>query len=428
MKDIKWFERKWVVNLKIKKRLSISFLFIAVLTAVSGVAGIIYVLSVNTPHAQMVAVIIGAVCVLEILFAIILANINAFLILDPMGKNHRIIERFSVGNFSATNVFRPRDGVTLQYKDEIGSFSRSLGGLMKYLVNVDGCIKKISEGDLSVEVPHASPEDQIGNGMTQLVNNYNNLVDSMATAVNQVTSGADLVSNSSLALSQGATQQASTVQELTASLEQISTQTHLNAENAGQANELTKNAKTNAAKCNMQMKDMLNAMSDISNSSYNINNIIKVIDDIAFQTNILALNAAVEAARAGQHGKGFAVVAEEVKNLAGKSANAAKETTVMIENSIDKVEVGTKIADQTAGALDEIVSQVDLAAELINSIAAASVDQASGIEQINFGIAQVSEVVQTNAATAEENASASEELSSQAINLKEHIGTFKLKN
>ena len=428
MKDIKWFEKKWFVNLKIGRRLNISFLFIAVITAALGVAGIVYVLSVNTPHASMVAIIIGAVCILEILFAIILANINAFLVLDPMGKNQRVIERYSAGNFDTTNFFRNRDGVTLQYKDEIGGFSRSLSALMIYLRNVDGCVRKIAEGDLAVEVPLASPEDQIGNGLTQLVNNFNKLVASMVTAVNQVTSGADLVSNSSLALSQGATQQAGTVQELTASLEQISTQTHLNAENAGQANELTKNAKTNAAKCNTQMKDMLTAMNDISNSSSNINNIIKVIDDIAFQTNILALNAAVEAARAGQHGKGFAVVAEEVKNLAGKSANAAKETTVMIENSINKVEVGTKIADQTAVALNEIVSQVERAAELINSIASASVDQASGIEQINFGITQVSEVIQSNAATAEENASASEELSSQAINLKEHIGMFKLNN
>ncbi len=220
------------------------------------------------------------------------------------------------------------------------------------------------------------------------------------TAIDQVASGANLVSDSSLTLSQGATHQASTVQQLTASLEQISTQTHLNAQNADMANELAKSAKVNASDGNVQMKEMLKAMEDISVSSSNISRIIKVIDDIAFQTNILALNAAVEAARAGQHGKGFAVVAEEVRNLPANRRTPARETTEMIENSIGKVEAGTRIATRRPKTLDEIVSKVDARADLISSIAAASVEQAQGIEQINLGISQVSQVIQTNAATA----------------------------
>jgi methyl-accepting chemotaxis protein len=235
-----------------------------------------------------------------------------------------------------------------------------------------------------------------------------------------------MVSDSSFALSQGAAAQASSVQELTATLTEVSAKTNESAANAEKANALAQNAKTNAIVGNDQMKEMLGAMDEINESSSSINKIIKVIDDIAFQTNILALNAAVEAARAGQHGKGFAVVAEEVRNLAAKSANAAKETTDMIEGSMRKVEAGTKIANNTAAALGQIVEQVEKAANLVQAISISSNEQAAAIQQINQSIALVSQVVQTNAATAEESAAASEELSAQAAQLKEAVNAFTI--
>ena len=270
-------------------------------------------------------IIIAAVCLLDIVFAVLLANINAFLALDPMRKNDRVIERYAVGNFDTSDIIRKRDWVTVTYRDEIGVFSSKLKALMQYLKGLDKTVRQVAEGDLTVDVPVVSPQDQIGNGLKALVSNFHSLVASISTAIDQVASGANLVSNSSQSLSEGTTYQASTVEQLTASLEEISEQTRLNAQNAEKANALARNAKSNAAEGNSEMRDMLKAMEDISTSSANINKVIKVIDDIAFQTNILALNAAVEAARAGEHGKGFAVVAEEVRHLAAKSAGAVKE-------------------------------------------------------------------------------------------------------
>lgn len=292
-----------------------------------------------------------------------------------------------------------------------------------------GLAEKIADGDLDVEV-EVKTKDEVGllaSAFKRMTDNLNEVMTNINTASEQVAAGSRQVSASSMALSQGATEQASSIEELTASIEEISSQTNLNAGNVKQLNILAESIQDNSVQGNGQMKEMLTAMEEINDSSNSISKIIKVIDEIAFQTNILALNAAVEAARAGQHGKGFAVVAEEVRNLAARSANAAKETTDMIEGSIKKVEGGTRIANQTATALAKIVDGVSKAAVLVNDIAVASSEQATGIAQITQGIAQVSQVVQTNSATSEESAAASEELSSQAELLREQVGRFKLR-
>lgn len=312
-------------------------------------------------------------------------------------------------------------------KDEVGELAKSFKKMIENIRKQAVSAEKVAAGDLTVEVPISSENDLLGNNLSEMVRKNNEVLSNIFAASEQVASGSKQVSDSSILLSEGATEQASAIEELTSSIEEISTQTELNADNANQANQLADEVITNAKTGNAQMQEMLKAMDEINEASANISKVIKVIDDIAFQTNILALNAAVEAARAGQHGKGFAVVAEEVRNLAARSASAAKETTDMIEGSIKKSEGGTKIAKDTAEALDKIVEGIERVANLVNGIATASNEQAAGIKQINQGIIQVSQVVQSNSATSEEIAATSEELSNQAALLKQTVNQYKLK-
>ncbi|MGI5936506.1 MAG: methyl-accepting chemotaxis protein, partial [Oscillospiraceae bacterium] len=227
--------------------------------------------------------------------------------------------------------------VSANSKDEIGNLVNALGAIVQSTREQAEVVKRLAAQDLTVDVKIRSDKDVFGRELAILVDNLNRLMAEIAAAADQVAAGSKQVSSSSMALSQGATQQASSVEELTASLEEMSDQTKKNAANAKTANELAANASSQAIQGDLQMQEMLQAMDEINTASSNINRIIKVIEDIAFQTNILALNAAVEAARAGQYGKGFAVVAEEVRTLAARSSSAAKETTELIENSIRKV-------------------------------------------------------------------------------------------
>lgn len=307
------------------------------------------------------------------------------------------------------------------------AMSRILSKPMREMVEV---AEKIAGDDLNVEVTYHSKDEigQLAKAFTQMIDNLNGTMGNVRSSAEQVAYGSRQVAASSQALSQGATEQASSVEELTSSLEQISVQTQQNAEHATEASKIALMAKNDAVQGIDHMQIMLKAMDDINEASANISKIIKVIDDIAFQTNILALNAAVEAARAGQHGKGFAVVAEEVRTLAARSADAAKETTTLIEGSIKKAEGGTRIASETADSLKKIAEGVTTAANLVEQLAVASNEQASGIAQINKAISQVSDVIQTNSATSEECAAASEQLSGQAGILKDIISRFKMKN
>jgi methyl-accepting chemotaxis protein len=302
---------------------------------------------------------------------------------------------------------------------------------LKQMVEVS---KELATGNFDVEVKNefeknASNEiGQFSKAFRRLVLSGNQIIGSVIKAADQVEAGALQVSDSSMSLSQGTSEQASAIEELSTSLQNISSKVKENNESARHASELSKRAKVEADNGNLYMGDLVEAMKSIDESSKNISKVIKVIDDIAFQTNILALNAAVEAARAGQYGRGFAVVADEVRNLAAKSAAAVDETTVMIETSLSKIKVGNSKAELTAKAFNEILESVSELNGYGEKVATSSDEQTIAIDQINQGILQIADVVQSTSATAEETAAASEELSSQAVLLRKELSRFNVKN
>lgn len=319
--------------------------------------------------------------------------------------------------------------------DEVGELSRSLKLLLKNLGNIIEdeyhILGSMAEGNFDVytknEESYVGDFENILTSIRTIREQLSSTLIEIDVASEHVSVGSEQVASGAQELAQGATEQASAIEQLNATIASIAEQIKENAENARNASEIATASSKEVEEGNKKMNEMIVAMTEITETSNKIAKIIKTIDDIAFQTNILALNAAVEAARAGEAGKGFAVVADEVRNLAGKSAEAAQNTTQLIESSINAVANGTKIADMTAEALGNVVEATNKSTELINQIAVASEEQANSVEEATKGLDQISTVVQTNSATSEESAAASEELSAQANKMREMISHFVLK-
>lgn len=363
--------------------------------------------------------------------SLIIANITgkniANKIADPVIACADRLKRLSEGDLqSEVNIIDRNDEIGLLIK----SLSSTVKGFNVIINDISYHLGAIAEGDFSttIEKEYNGDFNSIVISMRKISEYLNLIVRQVNESAEQVASGSEQVAGGAQALSQGATEQASSVEELSATINEMSEQINSNAINAKKANDISLESTNQVEIGNNYVKEMNDAMLNINNTSKEIAKIIKVIDDIAFQTNILALNAAVEAARAGNAGKGFAVVADEVRNLASKSADAAKNTTTLIENSIKAVDSGARISKQTEKALSEAVIKAREVATMIDNISTASSQQAVAASQVLAGIEQISAIVQTNSATAEESAAASEELSGQAQVLKDLVAGIKLKD
>lgn len=345
-------------------------------------------------------------------------------VLEPIKDVERVVSEISEGNLHSE--------LKIHTEDEIGSMAenlhKSIEILSSYVDDIARAMGEFSKGNFVVEpnVEWKGDFKDILNSFMMFEKSMAQMVKNVQGVADQVSNGAEQVAAGSMDLAQGATEQASITEELTATIEDVTERVSQNAENAKDISKEVRASEEAVANSNMKMQEMVESMNEINESSQEISQIIATINDIASQTNLLALNASIEAARAGEAGKGFAVVADQVSVLAAQSAEAAKESRALIEKSVEAVEKGMIIADETAKQLEEVVEGSRIVTGEVNKVAVALEEQAATISQINQGVDHINDVVQTNSATSQQCAAASQEMTGQAESLEGLIREFKV--
>jgi methyl-accepting chemotaxis protein len=380
-----------------------------------------------TANSMMGIRIVAGILIVVVLLSICLAAYIAALITKPLAVMRRLLTQVGeTGDLEFDEAQMRAIKAEAAHKDEIAQSIAAFVKMMEQFAYYGECLGAVAEKDLTVKVHTLSDRDTCGVALKYMLSNLNAIFGEIYLTAAQVAAGSAQIAQASTNLATGASEQAATIEEFTATVSEVH---RMADENKEMATEVLTDVQASGRmmdECTAAMDRMLHAMQDIDEKSQHISNVIKVIDDIAFQTNILALNAAVEAARAGQHGRGFAVVSDEVRNLASKSADAAKETAELIESSLRSVAEGNSIVAKVNDSLQAVGAIAGKNAVSVEKLFNGSMQQSGSMAEINTAITQLSSVVQANSATAEETAASSEEMSAQSAALNNIVSRFKV--
>ena len=369
---------------------------------------------------------IAVAVIVAVLSMVVFTFVTVKAVINPIKEAEKLAGKMSKGQISNINSNMKLGN------DEIVDFVRNLQAteksLSSYITDIKNVLAQMAMGDFTAkpEVEYIGDFTEIKVSFDRISESLSGIIGGISETSNDITNGAGQISEGSQVLAEGTTRQAASVEELSATINEITDQTEHNANNAMEAGRISAESTKKIEYQNSEIQNMLSAMQEIKAKSDQIRNIIKAIDDIAFQTNILALNAAIEAARAGAAGKGFAVVADEVRTLAARSAESAQQTGELITSTLEAVDKGTNIAEATAEAMKDVIDFSNRTNEYISGISTASELQAESIKQVKLGIEQISVVVQQNSATAQQSAASCADLNNVAVRLRDQISKLKV--